>query len=234
LSAPYALSKYTTEQALAVGCVGNTASISGGATARVCVTDTTKGLSGGLRTGFITTQFMESKNLTDMWNSIAVKYRKMIDPDAVLEVKYRTWKNIDCNTTITWTSATTFTCATADLAGTGAYYNTQAVVGDEVFVQYGNNCGLIAHVTTLVVAGATTTVTIDRDATTTSGTAYAQFSNYTLLGSIDINNPEGTFKNFRLAKKSTMVQIKVVMKWKGYYDEVQEILLSEQKQDSTI
>lgn len=229
----YAISRWTVEQSLAVGCFGNTANISGGSTARVCVTDTSVGLSGGLRTGFITTQFIESANLTDLWNAIGIKYRKMIDPDAVIEIKYRTWKNIDCNTTATWTGVRTFTCTTTDLLGTtNGTYNTPVAVGDEIFVQYGNNSGLIAHVVSMVDNAGTTTVTIDRDVSVTSGTSYVQISNYKLLKTI--TNDGDSFKNVRLGVTSTMIQVKVVMWWKGYYDEVQEILLPEQAQDKTV
>lgn len=231
ITSPYALSKYLTDQRLIVGYYGGTVTL-GSSNYRIAVTENTVGVEGTLRTGFITTQFIESKDLTDMFNAIGIKYRKMIYTSAKIEVKYRTWKNLECNTTITWTSTTTFTCATADLAGTGSLYNTQVVVGDEVMVQQGVNVGTIAHITTLAVNGATTTVTIDRAATTSSGTAYAMFSNYTLLKTISYNATD-TFKNIRLAKASTMIQVKVVMQWKGYYDEVQEILVDGNSQEKT-
>jgi len=227
---PYALAKGTNDQRFIAGYQSGTGSITD-FNSRIAVTETDAGLSGEIRTGFITTQFMESQNLTDMWNSVGIKYRKMIDPDAKIEVKYRFNKNIEANGGITWTGATTFTVDSTSINGAGTFC-TPVVVGDEVMVQEGTNAGLIAHITTIVVAGVTTTITIDRSATTTSGTAYAMFSNFTLLGTI--TNDGDTYKNFRLAKKSTMIQVKLVMTWKGYYDEVQEILLSEQKQDSTI
>lgn len=229
---PYALSKYTSENTWAVGSLSTFATLGGGSIYRVSITDTTGGISGSLRTGFITTQFIESQNLTDMFNVIGVKYRDMIYTSASIEVKYRTKKNIECNTTITWTSSTTFTCATADLAGTGTYYNSQVVVGDEVMVQQGVNVGTIAHVTVLAVAGATTTVTIDRSVTTTSGTSYAMFSNWTLRKTISYVAGD-TFKNIRLAKAATMIQVKVVMFTKGYYDEIQEILVDGNPQQKT-
>ena len=231
VTAPYCLARWVADQTFAVGFKGTTGSVTD-TVYNVAVTNTDETLGGTLRLGFLTTQFMESQNLTDMWNSVGIKYRDMIYASAKVEVKYRFKKNIECNTTITWTSATTFTCPTANLAGSGFYYNTQVVVGDEVMVQQGVNSGLIAHITTMVDGGTDTTVTIDRSATTTSGTSYAMFSNYALLGTITKDGD--TFKNFRLAKKSTMIQVKLVMSWVGYYDEIQEILLSEQKQDSTI
>ena len=232
----YVLAKGTTDQAFACGFYAGTFS-GNGATAtqgnRYAKTTTSGGLGGGIRKGHVITQFMESQNLTDMWNSIAVKYRKMIDPDAVLEVKYRTWKNVEFRKAeITWTAATTFTVSTANITGAGSTYNTPVAVGDEVMVNSGTNVGLVAHVVTMVDNAGTTTVTIDRSATTTTGTSEATFSNFTLLGTITADGE--TFKNYRLAKKSTMIQVKLVMSWKGYYDEVQEILLSEQAQDKTI
>lgn len=226
---PYALSRYTTEQTLAVGYVGNDSTA---VTPRVSITDVTGGVSGTLRTGFITTQFIESKNLTDAFNTIAVKYRKMVYSSAQIEVKARNHKNIECNTTITWTTATKFTCSTSDLAGTGTSYNTQVAVGDEVMVQSGVNVGTIAHITALQDVLGTTTVTIDRSVSTTSGTSYAMMSNYKLLSTITPSEPF-TFKNIRVADPKTMIQVKVVMQWKGYYDELQEIIVPEQVKEQT-
>lgn len=229
----YALSKYTSDKTMVAGYWGSSSSTTG--EAKLAVTETTGGLGGTLRRGYFITQFMESLNITDMINSITTKYREVIDTtNFKIEVKYRKKKGLECNTTITWTSATTFTCSTADLAGTGTYYNSQVAVGDEVMVQFGTNAGIIAHIVSMVDNSGTTTVTIDRSVSTTSGTAYAMISNFKLLGTIDKDNPDKTFKNFRLGEKSTMIQVKVVMSWKGYFDELQEILVGEQVQDKLI
>jgi len=186
---------------------------------------------GLVRTGFITTQFLESKNLTDMFASIGIKFRKMIDTAAKIEVKYRTWKNIECNAQITWTSTTTFTASTIILNGTGgSAYCTPVAIGDEVMVQDGTNCGLIAQITARSDAGGTATCTIDRTATLGTGTSYAMFSNYKLLKTI--TNDGSTFKNIALGIPATMLQVKLVMQWREYYDEVQEILIPEKKQES--
>ena len=189
-------------------------------------------LNNYVRTGFITTQFLESKNLTDLFNAIGLKYRKMIASAAQIEVKYRTWKNIECNTLITFTNATTFTVVTNVLNSlAGNPYCTSPAIGDEVFVQNGPNAGLIAHITNRVDAGGTSTITIDRSATTTTGDNYAVFSNYTLLKTI--TNDGATFKNIRLAIPTTMIQVKLVLSWIGYYDEVQEIMIPEKQNETT-
>lgn len=231
---PYALSKAGASggpNAFAAGYVGLTTSVST-TQSRIAVTDHTTGVGAGAvtRVGFITTQFMESSALSNAFNSIGVKYRQMIDSAAQIEVKYRDHKNIECNTTITWTSTTTFTCSTADLAGTGTYYNTQVAVGDEVMVQQGSGVGTIAHITAMTDVAGTTTVTIDRTASVSSGTAYAMFANYILLSTIISTNPDKTFKNIRLAVNKTMLQVKIVMQHKGYYDELQEIQVDDSAQ----
>jgi hypothetical protein len=219
---PYALAEGLTDSAFIAGTFTGLTSATG--VDRVSVTEQLDILTGTTRVGFITTQFLESQNLTDMFTSIGVKYRKMIYTGATIEVKYRTWKNIECNTTITWTSATTFTATTASLDGTSTYC-TPVAVGDEVMVQNGANSGLIAHITDRVDAGGTSTITIDRSATTTTGTAYAMFCNYKLIKTI--TNDGDTFKNIRLGIPATMIQVKLVLQWKGYYDELQEIIIPE-------
>lgn len=228
---PYVLAPYVSDNRMIAGYFGGSATL-GNSNSRISVTESATGISGSLRTGFITTQFIESQNLTDMFNSIAIKYRDMIYTSAQIEVKYRTKKNLECNTTITWTANTTFTCSTADLAGTGANFNTQVAVGDEVMIQQGSGVVIIAHVVSMVDNAGTTTVTIDRSSGVTSGTAYAMFSNYTLLKTISYVSGD-IFKNVRLGKATTMIQVKLVMQWKGYYDEIQEILLDGNAQQKT-
>jgi len=107
---------------------------------KISVTEQT-GIAGTSRVGFIITQFLESKNLQDMFSSIGVRFRKMFDPEAKIEVKYRLWKSIECNTTITWTGARTFTATVSSLNGTSVYC-TPVKIGDEVMIQNGANTGI--------------------------------------------------------------------------------------------
>jgi hypothetical protein len=221
-------SHITTPYALAKGLYDNTI-IAGYSAGELDVTSidkistTEQSSPGSTRTGFITTQFLESGNITDEIKSIIVKYRKMIDTTAQIEIKYRTWKNVECNTTITWTSANTFTTSTNALNGVSGLYCTPVEIGDEVMVQNGANAGLIAQVLNRVDGGGTSTITIDRNATLTSGSSYAMFSNYVLLKTI--TNDGAIFKKALLNKSSTMIQVKIVMSWKGYNDELQEIIV---------
>lgn len=229
LTIAVALARYSTPLSFICGYVGLTTSITSPKN-RLAITDTTKGITGGAmtRTGYIITQFIESKFLQDAFNTIAVKYRQMIDSAATIEVKYRNYKNIECNGTITWTSTTTFTISTAVLAGTSTYFNTPVAVGDEVMVQQGSGTGFIGQITSLVDNSGTTTVTVDRVSTVSSGTGYATFNNYATLYTITSTNPDKTFKNLRASSAGgTMLQIKLVLSWKGYYDEVQEIQVPE-------
>lgn len=221
-----ALAKYTTDNTFICGYSGSTTSTSG-STYRVAKTDTGTGIGVGdtTRKGHIITQFMESSELTNSFDSMAIKYREFVDPDAVIEVKIRPRKSVECYGTVTWTSATTFTITATTLLGTGIYYNTPVEIGDEVIIQNGANVGLVAHINDMSTLAGTTTVTIDRSATLTSGTSYAMFNNYKLKDTISSDEPFD-FKNIRLdGNNSTMLQVKLVMSWKGYYDEVQEILI---------
>src|ERR1035437_1070228 len=226
---PYALALGQTENTFIAGVQTGLTSVTG--VDRVSVTEQLDILTGTTRTGFITTQFLESKNLTDMFTNIGIKYRKMIDSGAKIEVKYRTWKNVECNGTITFTGATTFTVPTATLDGTSVYC-TPVAIGDEMMVQSGANAGLIAHITNRVDSAGTSTITIDRNATLTSGTAYALFCNYILAGTI--TNDGDTLRSTAVGMPSTMLQVKVVLSWKGYYDELQEIMIPEKLNETTL
>ena len=215
---PYALSTGLFSNTLAMGYASGIVDIT--AIDKVSMTTATE----TARTGSFTTQFLESKNLSNMISSIGIKYRKMIDDDAKIEVKSRTWKSIEGYYTITWTAATTFTASKEFVEG--GWDNTAISVGDEVMIQAGANTGLIAHITAISIAGVTATITIDRDASTTSGTSYALFNNYELLATI--TNDELDYKKIMVDEpSSTMIQIKLVMTWTNYFDEVQEIMIPE-------
>lgn len=229
IATPYALALGTSENTFIVGVstgITSTTNVD-----RVCQTDETAGLAGSVRLGALTTQFLESQNLTDIFSQIGIKYRKMIDTGATIEVKYRTWKNIECNATITWTDTDTFTATTTILDGSPTYC-TPVAVGDEVMVQNGANAGLIAHITSRTDLAGTTTIVIDRDGTLSSGTANAMFSNYTLLYAV--TNDGQTFHAETIGKPETMLQVKAVMSWKGYYDELQEIQVSNKQNEITL
>ncbi len=225
----YALAKYTSEESFIAGYRGLTTSVSN-TTYRVAKTSTGTGIGGGdsLRRGFIVTPFLESKEMTNDWNTIGLKYRDLFYTSAQIEVKYRTKKAIECNITITWTSATTFTASTATLAGTGTYYNSAVAIGNEVLVQNGANVGVIAHITNMVNVAGTTTVTIDRSVSVTSGTAYACISNFKLLSTMTYPQALNFNKIGIPNEAKTMIQVKVYMQWKGYFDELQEILVIDQ------
>lgn len=229
-----ALSKHTSDNTFIMGYLGSVTSTTG-SKYRLARTDTGTGITSGdsLRTGFITTQFMESDNLTNVFDTIAIKYRKMIYDSAEIEVKFRPEKKIEGYGTVTWTSASTFTVATTTIDGTGTYFNSVIEIGDEVMIQNGANAGLIAHITNISSLSGTSTITIDRSATLTSGTAYAMFSNFKLVDTISPSHPFN-YKNIRIDNNaSTMIQVKVVMRWKGYYDELQEILLPDNAKEKT-
>lgn len=221
-----ALAKHTTDNTFICGYLSSPTDTSG-STYRVAKTDTGTGIGSGdsVRKGAIVTQFMEASGLTDTFDSMAVKYRQMVDPNAQIEVKVRPRKNVECYATVTWTSTSTFTVTATTLLGTGTYYNTPVAVGDEVIVQNGANVGLIAHITDMSTLAGTTTVTLDRVGTLSSGNAYAMFNNYKLIDTITADYPFD-YKNIRIdGNQSTMLQVKLVLSWKGYYDEVQEILV---------
>lgn len=226
ITTPYALSKGLSDNVYIAGYGISLPS----ANAVLSFTEQSGGVSGSLRTGFITTQFVESKNLTDMLNSIGIKYRKPFYSGFSVEVKYRTFKNVECNSTLTWTDYNTFTATKSSLDGTGTYC-TPVAAGDEVMVQEGANVGLIAHIISRTDGATNATIVLDRSGTANTGSSYAMFSNYTLLKTI--TNDGATFKNIRLGLPTTMLQVKLVMQWKGYHDEIQEIMIPEKQNETT-
>lgn len=230
---PLALSRGRSDKLFTCGYIGSTTSTSG-STYRIAKTSNNAGITDdSVRIGHFITPFLESSELLNEFNTVSIKFREIFDQNASFEIKQRHFKGVEAYATVTWTSATTFTVTSSAIDGTGSTYCTPVEIGDEIMIQRGANTGLIAHIADMSTISGTTTVTIDRSATLTSGTAIAMFTNFKKLGTVGINDLQN-FKSFRLAKSKTMIQIKIVMSWRGYYDEVQEIQVSnEVKQKQT-
>jgi len=179
------------------------------------------------RIGHITTQFIESNNIDDIYNSIIVKYRKMFSSANSIEVKYRTSKGVECNTQATWTAATTFTVTTTSITN----IPTPVSVGDEVQVLSGANAGQIANIVSITPSGSNSIIALDRSSTLTSGTARIQINNYRLIETITYDNVT-QFKKIALGQNTTQLQVRLVIRGIGYYDEVQEIMIPEKANES--
>lgn len=130
-----------------------------------------------------------SRDVTDNYNHIALKYSPFQSELDKIIIKYRTkddmMKYVNLSGwDITWTSSTTFTTTQSDWA--------DAVAGNEIEVLRGAAGGLLAHISTITENAGTYTVTIDETyANYASGdVSKAVFRNWTKLVTITQDSPE--------------------------------------------
>ncbi len=167
--------------------------------------------------GYFITPKIFSKNVTEMFNEVVLKYSKFTTELDKIVLKYRT--KDDRRETIsigsgdwraTWTSSTTFTTTEEDFAN--------AVVGDEVEFLNGAAAGLLAHITVITVNSGTYTVTIDEtyDNYTSGDLSTVVFRNWTKFATIDstTTNTDSYFST-QLGVQGKFLQIKVELRGIG-------------------
>lgn len=165
----------------------------------------------GPNQGYFVTQYVPADEVSEFFDTLWVTLRqRLLGTGNQVLVKARGVQHILANDnepidkTITWTAATTFT-VTLSAGG------TLIQVGDEIEVLYGENAGIIAHITAISGAqGGVQTMTIDESVGQVSGTSVARFDRWKKLGTLD--DPTRTAKKLNVGIDSSFVQFKVVLR----------------------
>ena len=165
------------------------------------------------KAGNFVTIKIESNNITESWQEMFIKFKKLLSSSDKIVVKYRTNDVASTEATITWSDTNTFT-STADLS---AY-----AVGDEVEITRGVGAGKCAHITAISSNAGTYTVDLDETFTSASGTASARFQKWTKLKSITSQNIQ--FDRAGISQKSPWIQFKVFAIHAGK-DEIESLII---------
>ena len=158
--------------------------------------------------------FRSSAGDEDVFSSISLKYKELIDNDKII-VKYKDvekqnlptpmprWTSRD----VTWTDQTTFTCV-LDLEN--------AEVGDEVEIIGGAAAGVISHISAITKSEETYTVTLEDtiDLVTASDTSKVYVDNWKKLETINADYADN-FKQITVNKKSDWIQFKIELRGVG-------------------
>lgn len=164
--------------------------------------------------GYFATPKITSSQVVDTFNNICLKFGILQNETDKIIIKYRLIddeRNVISIVNlwdITWTSSTTFTSTTPGWSG--------ASIGDEVNVLRGAGGGLLAHITDIVLASGTYTITIDEiyNEYTSGDAATATFRNWIKWQTIsynDIHANKGYFLK-QLGKVGKMIQLKVELR----------------------
>jgi len=161
--------------------------------------------------GYFITPKIYSPDITNTWQSLYGRYRRLGSATDKIIAKYRIIENDPTEMSITWTSTTTFTTTDANMAN--------YAVGDEVEITQGVGGGRCSHITAISYSNPTYTVTVDETYTGASNqTAKARFNQWIKMGTV--NDQTSNFFNyqFKMSATSTWVQLKICMILTGRKD----------------
>lgn len=170
--------------------------------------------------GYMITPQIESGSLTDNWQKIFLKHKKLIGAADRIWIKSRTEEDIGVEGTITFTSTTTFTVPDASVVVSN--YWTSGI-GGEVEITQGLGGGKTAHIINAELSGGTWTVTVDETFTgATTQTAKARFMKWNKLKTKDsleaIMNTVNQYAEFPVPKmdnNDTFIQFKICYLFTG-------------------
>jgi hypothetical protein len=170
--------------------------------------------------GYFITPQIESSQLTDTWQKIFVKNKKLINSSDRIYIKSRTEEDTGVEATITFTSTTTFTVLNSAV-DISQYWT--AGTGGEVEITQGIGGGKCSHITNAVNVAGTWTVTVDETYTgATTQTAKARFMKWNKLKTINnaesINTQVQQFTEFPIPEydqNDTFIQFKICFLFSG-------------------
>ena len=170
--------------------------------------------------GYMITPQIESSQLTDTWQKIYLKNKKLVSSSDRIYIKSRTEEDTGVEATITWTSTTTFTVLNS--AVDISQYWTSGT-GGEVEIIQGIGGGKCSHITNAVNNSGTWTVTVDETYTgATTQTAKARFMKWNKLKTItneeSVNNQIQQFTEFPIPEydqNDTFIQFKICFLFTG-------------------
>jgi len=175
--------------------------------------------------GYFVTSWVTSTALKDVWQKLALKYKKLLSSTDKIWIKYRLTDVDPTEFTLTWTAATpttaTFT-TTTDLTGKEGY---------EVEVLQGTGSGKCAHITSITNNAGTYTVVLDEQFTgITTGTAKARYQAWKKHIVVSDQTSESIMRAISRAT-SERAQFKICMQFTGD-DEVYEFIVVNKNHDS--
>jgi len=169
--------------------------------------------------GYFITPQVESSQLTDTWQKIFVKHKKLINSSDRIYIKSRSEEDTGVEATITWTSTTTFTVLNSAVV-VSDYWTSGT--GGEIEITQGIGGGKCSHITNAVNNAGTWTVTVDETYTGATGTSKARFMKWNKLKTItneeSISNQVQQFAEFPIGtsdQTDTFIQFKICFLFTG-------------------
>lgn len=164
--------------------------------------------------GWLVTSQIQAEQIEENWKHAHLIFKKFVNTDDQFVIKARSNEDAYADSTITWTSTTTFTSTGSEWSIIKTDFDN--AVDHEVTILRGKGGGMCSHITAISEAGGTYTVTVDETHTgATSGTAKARIEKWSKIESITDTAKLLTTKKFSTGQNSTWIQFKVFFLGKG-------------------
>lgn len=154
-------------------------------------------------------------SIQNMYNNIYTMYRRLLNADDSINIKYRKEEIDSVIVTASWASTTTFT-TTTDLS---------SLTGYEVEPILGLGSGKTSHITLVVNNAGTYTVTLDETYTGAFTTSQIRVQNWKKIS--DVNYSQPTFDQGGIGELANWIQFKITMIFTGK-DELEKLIIINQ------
>lgn len=181
----------------------------------------------GTTSAAITTPFLESNQVTDVWKKIITKYRKFADSGDLIHLKYRTIKQPDLIYSANYTDSLTINIPLLNTISTNQTSRNLIAIGDEVKIISGYGAGSYRTITNIVVSGTTYILTLDSAVNTPTNGALCHIliSKWISLPDITDNDLQFTETSLLSKNKDIQVQFKIIAEWQTLNNELYEIMV---------
>lgn len=164
-----------------------------------------------------------SDQVADKFRRAFLIHQKFLNSTDNMIVKYRSVDETPTETTITWTTTTSFT-----------YPNSFPLyaIGDEVEVIQGIGSGKCSKITNIQAGSGTYIVTVDKTYTGATGTSKARLMKWILAGTINDLKSFGS-ANFGEGITNPWIMLKIIMDWVGNNEFNELMIINETQQFSS-
>ena len=175
--------------------------------------------------GYMVTDWFESDEVASAWDVFWMSYRKFLDANDNITIKYRVTEETPVEGTITWVDTTHFTVPNSSVV-VSDYWTSGT--GGEVEILRGTGGGVCVHITDAVLAGGTWTVTIDEAVTgVTTGTATGRFQKWIKIFPAEALASPRNWSQFAIGSDSTpRIQVKICFTYTGVGEFYKSVITS--------
>jgi len=169
--------------------------------------------------GYLITQQIFTENFEETWNKIGARFKKLLNINNKIWLKYRTEAVDPVEARITWVDTNTFTTPT----------DVRAYIGYEVEILQGDGAGKCSKIVSVATGASFTVVLAETFTGATTNTAKARFQFWKEVGTVTSQDVQSV--KFTIDEPATVkIQLKVCLQFQGE-DELFDLYLDSIKHE---